>query len=324
MPIFDPRPPYAVGTVTLTNGSAAVTGLGTAWLANAYDGDLIVFSSPVTGVNMVASVQSNTSLTLASPWTGVTTSGVAYAVSNTQGQSAVNLTVARLQSLLTNLADTPTAAEFAKALRVDGAQTFTDPEKTSGRGNLGLGSAAVLAAGSESLLPARLQSAAVVADWNDAGLSGLYRSARGIDGVANTPDGASGAIYWFGTVHHYNNDYAVQIVTNMIGTVAGGDTYRRFKAGSWGAWHILRQTQQEMDERYTVKPTGATLFAVSSASGAALVLPAGGTQAYSCYLISSSNESLGGTLACGVAAGGATVGAAFSGFYWFGWVWRIA
>lgn len=53
---------YNTGTITLANGSASVTGSGTAWVANATAGMLLLREGAVLGV--VQSVNSNTSLTL--------------------------------------------------------------------------------------------------------------------------------------------------------------------------------------------------------------------------------------------------------------------
>lgn len=66
---------YATGTVTVTKDSQTVTGSGTSWLANA-DAGMIFGSSPTYGV--VQSVDSDTQITLARPWTGPNASGQAY------------------------------------------------------------------------------------------------------------------------------------------------------------------------------------------------------------------------------------------------------
>jgi hypothetical protein len=72
---------YSTGTATSTHGSKTVTGIGTAWLANLQPGD--TFSTGgVQGV--VASVESDTSLTLVEPYFGVTA---------TQGYSAAGALV---------------------------------------------------------------------------------------------------------------------------------------------------------------------------------------------------------------------------------------
>lgn len=69
---------YTTGTVAVTNGSATVTGTGTAWASRARPGMLL--RGP-NGVSMtIASVASDTSLTLTANYTGTTTSGAAYSL----------------------------------------------------------------------------------------------------------------------------------------------------------------------------------------------------------------------------------------------------
>jgi hypothetical protein len=70
---------YSTGTATVTNGSATVTGTNTLWLANVTAGDSFTIAS--TGVMYnVASVDSDTQVTLSAPYAGVTASGVVYAI----------------------------------------------------------------------------------------------------------------------------------------------------------------------------------------------------------------------------------------------------
>ena len=56
------------GTVAVTNGSAVVTGTGTAWASTVYAGD--IFWGPQNTAYEVLSVDSNTQLTLASNYSG--------------------------------------------------------------------------------------------------------------------------------------------------------------------------------------------------------------------------------------------------------------
>jgi hypothetical protein len=70
--------PYTTGTVTVTNGSATVTGAGTAWLANVTNPD--TFTGPNGVVYTVLSVASDTSLTLAVVYGGATLAGQAYSI----------------------------------------------------------------------------------------------------------------------------------------------------------------------------------------------------------------------------------------------------
>ena len=71
---------YKTGTVSVTNGSATVTGSGTGWSAEIAAGDLFT----IVGDNAwyeVASVGSNTSITLSANYAGTTGSGKSYAIS---------------------------------------------------------------------------------------------------------------------------------------------------------------------------------------------------------------------------------------------------
>lgn len=74
---------YRTGTVSVTNGSATVTGSGTLWVANAVAGYGIVL--PDGRLYEIASVNSNTSLTLAVAYLGSTASGQAYAIAPLRG-----------------------------------------------------------------------------------------------------------------------------------------------------------------------------------------------------------------------------------------------
>lgn len=68
---------YKIGTVSVTNGSATITGSGTAWLANAAPGDLFVRAGD-EAVYTVGSVATDGQMTLTTPYGGVTGSGVGY------------------------------------------------------------------------------------------------------------------------------------------------------------------------------------------------------------------------------------------------------
>lgn len=70
---------YKIGTVTTTNGSTVVTGDGTSWLANVSVGNGFVVSG-LPLIYDVASVDSDTQITLLTPWSGETGSGKAYAI----------------------------------------------------------------------------------------------------------------------------------------------------------------------------------------------------------------------------------------------------
>ena len=70
---------YREGTVSVTNGSQTVTGVGTSWLAEVASGYLFV-SVGQGIVYQVAAVGSNTSITLAANYAGTSGSGLSYVV----------------------------------------------------------------------------------------------------------------------------------------------------------------------------------------------------------------------------------------------------
>lgn len=93
------------GTVTLTNGSTAVTGTGTSFIADDLrDGDTFVFVSGGDGFQqpIVESVQSNTALTLREPWLGPTLSATTYTLRYQWDSSRVSAMSRRLIMLLDN------------------------------------------------------------------------------------------------------------------------------------------------------------------------------------------------------------------------------
>lgn len=72
---------YTTGTVDVTNGSAAVVGTGTAFLANVTVG--AVFTKSASGVPyVVGAVADDTHLTLSSNYAGTTESGISYSITN--------------------------------------------------------------------------------------------------------------------------------------------------------------------------------------------------------------------------------------------------
>ncbi|RVO64666.1 hypothetical protein CN091_35995, partial [Sinorhizobium meliloti] len=70
--------PYVTGTVSVTAGSAVVTGTGTAWATALIAGGLFGLDSSNGNPVPILSVDSNTQLTLAKPWRGTTAAGQGY------------------------------------------------------------------------------------------------------------------------------------------------------------------------------------------------------------------------------------------------------
>lgn len=118
------QPFYATGTAAVTNGSATVTGSGTAWTIGVVNGgefSLQGFSIPI------ASVDSNTSLTLTYPWPhGTATAPYAISLGNSGAASAI----AANERLAQFVAAISEISPFAR-------QLFDDADAAAARTTLG-------------------------------------------------------------------------------------------------------------------------------------------------------------------------------------------
>lgn len=91
---------YRVGTASVANGSAAVTGIGTSWLTNAQQGDFFIGADGSIGE--VLTVNSNTSITLVTTWPGTTQVSGTYFIRYGSAADTVQATVRSLLETLTN------------------------------------------------------------------------------------------------------------------------------------------------------------------------------------------------------------------------------
>lgn len=92
---------YRSGSISLTNGSATVTGSGTAFITNASIGE--GFLGPDGRTYEITDIASNTSLTISPAYLGSTASGQAYAIAPLRGRIAD--LIAETSSLLTSFSD---------------------------------------------------------------------------------------------------------------------------------------------------------------------------------------------------------------------------
>lgn len=108
---------YRTGTASIANAATAVTGSGCAWASQVKAGDAVRFDGSDRWYE-VASVESNTALTLATPFAGSTVTGVAYEVQRTSPAWSVpadlNIKIASLLATRTSVAhgDGPPAADI--------------------------------------------------------------------------------------------------------------------------------------------------------------------------------------------------------------------
>lgn len=140
---------YKSGTVSVTSGSAVVTGSGTAWVANVKAGH--GFIGPDRFTYEILSVNSNTQLTLAEPYASASTSGAAYKIVPTQGIVQTLATAA--QTLINDFAavrDGAGAGQFGDGnVSTPGVRFTSDPD--TGFYRPGTNSIGVALAGSDRL-----------------------------------------------------------------------------------------------------------------------------------------------------------------------------
>lgn len=120
---------YRVGTASVANGSASVTGQGTSWLANVQQGDFFIGADG--RLAEVLSVNSNTSLTLVTAWPGASQTAGVYFVRFGSAADLVQATTRALLEALSNgnisaLAGLTTAADKLAYYTGAGTAALTD------------------------------------------------------------------------------------------------------------------------------------------------------------------------------------------------------
>ena len=136
---------FSEGTVTVTNGNATVTGVGTKF-SNCRSGDMFV--GPDNGIYQVINPSSDTSVSISPAYRGVTSAGAAYGIVPVNGYpkalaDAVNLMVQQWGATLSGLG--PVASMTTVPVANGGTGATSAP---AARANLGLGAAALKAVGS--------------------------------------------------------------------------------------------------------------------------------------------------------------------------------
>ncbi|PTX49064.1 hypothetical protein IQ03_02461 [Gemmobacter caeni] len=120
---------YRTGTVAVTNGSATVTGTSTQWVSAAKTGDAIHL--PDGRIYEILTINSNTSITLATNYLGTTASGQGYAIQPTRGvvQNVYDLLVSYMSSLSAQQ-DGPLSGRFGDGTASAPGITFLSDQDT--------------------------------------------------------------------------------------------------------------------------------------------------------------------------------------------------
>lgn len=120
-------PPYTTGTITLTNGSAVVTGSGTAWQTALIMGGVIYVQAAGGSPLPILTVDSNTQITAAIEWTGAS-GEYSYAI---QVNNDVNQVLRNAQALSEYIQrlDNPSLGALASLAPAENTvPVFTGPE----------------------------------------------------------------------------------------------------------------------------------------------------------------------------------------------------
>ncbi|WP_433762628.1 hypothetical protein [Brucella anthropi] len=273
---------YTSGTISLANGSATVTGTGTLFEVTRFrEGDTLQIQN-LTAV--IASVDSDTQLTLTEPWTGTSIVDGPYRARQLADGTRVGTQAATLIELLGD----GTLAGIA-ALGVE-------------EGKVPVGGPA-----------GQYVLADLVQDPNDSlgKLAALTLAARQI-----LQTDATGALKTIALAANklLNTDANGDLLLSDI-TAKG----RSLVAASSNdaALAVIAAAARPAT-------SGRGLFAsFQTAPGAAAVLPSGGTYAFWLVAYEAASGQFRNGFAAGVSAGGSTIGTAVSGWIWSGVYWNL-
>lgn len=99
----------STGTITVTNGSASVTGSGTLFATNFVGAnDILVVDG---AMYVVKSVTSDTALTLTQPYAGTTASGKSYDIVHLTGETVITLLARKTTELVEKYGDVANAVQ---------------------------------------------------------------------------------------------------------------------------------------------------------------------------------------------------------------------
>lgn len=195
---------FSEGTVTVTNGNAVVTGVGTKF-SNCRSGDMFV--GPDNGIYQLINPSSDTSISISPPYRGATAAGAAYGIVPVNGYpkalaDAVNLMVQQWGATLAGLGTVSTQNTVPVTMGGTGGNT-----QAAARNNLGLGTAAVASIGygdgnvADAYATGRTRTS-VVQSW-------LTNAVHGLDpnlyppGSPSMPSGGTG--YWYKQIFRHSD-----------------------------------------------------------------------------------------------------------------------
>ena len=230
---------YDIGTASIANGATAVTGAGTSWQTASIQPDDEFVGADGRSAR-IASVGSNTSITLKANWPGTTQSGGGYYIRRALDGLRMQESVLALLTLLNNgtltgLASAGSApnkgirwtgAGAAELIDIsDAAKALLDDANAAAMLTT-LGIAALGIGVNVSQLPPPNGSS--VADLNEITLGGLYYANSA---TANVPTAHSYAVL------HAPFSSANAAAQLALGVSTNAIKYRRKGSGVWQAWN---------------------------------------------------------------------------------------
>ncbi|EMG53176.1 hypothetical protein WYI_14097 [Ochrobactrum sp. CDB2] len=312
-------PDYVSGTITLANGSTTVTGTGTMFQAAAFKaGDTLQIQN-LTAV--IASVNSNTSLTLTSPWTGTSLTNAPYRARYLPDGARVTAQTATLIELLgngvlTNLAEL--GVEDGK-VPVGNAAGGYELKPTSTFGiqdpNGSLGKLAALTLGNRQIL--QTDAAGALRTLALAANKFLRTDANGDIALSDLGAAAIALLNLAGTA-----------AANQLPYLSSATAAALTPLTAKGRAIIGASTNDAVLAEILAAPrpstSGRGLFAsFQTSSGGTAILPAGGTYAFWLVAYEAASGQFRNGFSAGVSAGGSTVGTAVPGWIWSGVYWNL-
>lgn len=310
---------YTSGTITLANGSTAVTGTGTLFdVAKFREGDTLQIEN-LTAV--IASVDSNTQLTLTEPWSGTSLTDAPYRARYLPDGARVTAQATTLIELLGNgvLSNLAELGVEEGKVPVGNASGEYELKPTSTFGiqdpNGSLGKLAALTLAARQILQTdengALKTLALAAN------KFLRTDANGDLALSDLGAAAIALLNLSGTA-----------AANQLPFLSSATAAALTPLSAKGRAIIGASSNDAILAELLAAPRPATsgrgLFAsFQTSSGGAAILPAGGTYAFWLVAYEAASGQFRNGFSAGVSAGGSTVGTAVPGWIWSGVYWNL-
>lgn len=262
--------PYVTGTVSVTAGSAIVTGAGTGWQTAGLVAGVFGLDSANGNPIPVLSVDSDTQITLAKPWRGTTASAQPYWITYDTQPGQQTVANAQMLALYLSRLDKPALAALASLVPAADKLPYFGANGAGALADFNAAARALLAGGVlvDGQLPARLRvtspnstTANALDNVLENGFSVVSSSAN--VALVNGPPGAGAGVCL--TIMSTVNSAGSQTYWNMVGN---DRIWTRRRSGSaWSAWALTSIPILGSVSQSSGIPTGAVIERGSNANG---------------------------------------------------------